>query len=134
MMGVIKDCCLVSYRDYLHFKHHPPPHWDNAGITEEMLQTFAQGGDHRRDSGLLHSLTIASNSCHKCNTATSTANSKKQGLNTGMHGQKGSRARGEEEEEEEEEEEAQDHIDNELTGNVYPMLFASEHGFNNSKQ
>jgi len=66
MLGTVRQRCMTSFQDYMHFMINRPPDWDYMELGDEVIQEMQAGGNHMRDNQLLRSLTLTSNSCRDC--------------------------------------------------------------------
>ncbi|KAI9449509.1 hypothetical protein HD554DRAFT_2181041 [Boletus coccyginus] len=73
MLGAILQRCIINFKDYMQFIIDRPPHWDYMELNDETIKVMQSGGDQERDTRLLRSLTLASNSCRHCQTLISQA-------------------------------------------------------------
>ena len=66
MLAHVRQHCMTSFNDYMHFLVHSPPHWDYMELDNETTEQMQNGGDLVRDNRLLRSLTLASSTCMDC--------------------------------------------------------------------
>ncbi|KAF8548952.1 hypothetical protein OG21DRAFT_1526144 [Imleria badia] len=60
------SCCMISFKDYMHFQTDPPLHWEFMELGDDSIYEMQNGGDHAQDDRLLRSLTLARISCRDC--------------------------------------------------------------------